>query len=232
MVKLELEPRQSNPRIWAPNHNILYKTLSHVKTASGCQVLLRDLGEGLSLNFKDTSFNSTGLEVTHKDSSQESKGEVRCVMFSDTKCDVCPSSNSSSILPHQGGVWQFSSILTHNYQELASDSTCLRAQPHKTAPLQKPATNGVSRLSNFCLGDHKLGGSQARLLRFGNSLGAGETATRLRRKLIFSFRTCLGIGRCWRTTLWWWQVWCLHHCLWDPECHTHWSGTNGFISGY
>lgn len=130
MVKLELEPRQSNPRIWAPNHNILYKTLSHVKAASGCQVSLRVLGEGLSLNFKDTSFNSSGLEVTHEDSSQESKGEVRRVMFSDTKCDVCPSPISSSILPHQGGVWQFSSILTHNYQELASDSTCLRAQPH------------------------------------------------------------------------------------------------------
>ena len=48
-------------------------------------------------------------------------------------------------------------------------------------------------------------------------------------KLIFSFRTCMGIRRCWRTALWWWQVWYLHHCLWDSECHTHWSGTNGRI---
>lgn len=134
MVKLELEPRQSNPRIWAPNHSTLYKTLSQVKTAWRYQVSLRVLGEGLSLNFKDTSFNFSGLEVTHEDSGQESKGEVRCVMFSDTKCDVCPSPNGSPILPHQVGVWQFSSILTRNYQELASDSTCLRAQPHKTAP--------------------------------------------------------------------------------------------------
>lgn len=52
---------------------------------------------------------------------------------------------------------------------------------------------------------------------------------RLRPEMIFSFRTCLGIGRCWRTALWWWQVWCLHYCLWDPECHTHWSGMNGCI---
>lgn len=47
--------------------------------------------------------------------------------------------------------------------------------------------------------------------------------------MIFSFRTCLGIGRCWRTALWWWQVWCLHYCLWDPECHTHRSGVYGCI---
>ena len=130
---------------------------------------------------------------------------------------------SSSPTPTSCPTIQFSSDT--NYPELASDSTGLRANCHRTAP-----TSQASRKQ----GVHGTHSSVRPTANSGvpTTPSSGLTVhwvqrrqlSRLRPELLFSFRTCLDIGRCWRTALWWWQVWCLHHCLWDPECHTHWSG--------
>lgn len=145
-----------------------------------------------------------------------------CVMFSDTNMWYLPNSNSLTPNKVSGSSLQFTSDLT---PEPVSHSAGAGTQCHRMA-----STSDTS---------HKLGIQATRIPAWpithpSASMVCGVQGSSYPvwdAQLILSFRTCLGFRRCWRAALWWRQVWCLHHCLWDTERHPHRSGTPGSPSG-